>query len=93
MADEDLPPPSRNGDLRLPRSVSMQPDDYYNYMELMSEDGTYDAAVLSPRDRKRIERGRVSSRDAPPPNERANDRNPETLNAGIDRTPSRRGFD
>ena len=42
----------------------MQPDDYYNYMELMSEDGTYDAAVLSPRDRKRIERGRVSSRDA-----------------------------
>ena len=63
MADEDLPPPSRNGDLRLPRSVSMQPDDYYNYMELMSEDGTCDAAVLSPRDR-RIERGRVSSRDA-----------------------------
>ena len=64
MADEDLPPPSRNGDLRLPRSVSMQPDDYYNYMELMSEDGTCDAAILSPRDRTRIERGRVSSRDA-----------------------------
>ncbi len=55
MADEDLPPPSRNGDLRLPRSVSMQPDDYYNYVELMSEDGTCAAVDPSPQGRTRIE--------------------------------------
>lgn len=39
MADEDLGPP-RNGDLRVPRSVSMQPDQYYERVERMSEDGT-----------------------------------------------------
>lgn len=55
MADEDLPPPSRNGDLRLPRSVSMQPDDYYNYVELMSEDGACAVVVPSPREWTRIE--------------------------------------
>jgi hypothetical protein len=82
MADEELPPPSRNGDLRLPRSVSMQKDDYYNYVELMCEDGTCDAAVHAPRDRTCIERTRVSCRDARrrTPDERArDDRNPETL--------------
>ena len=63
MADEELPPPSRNGDLRLPRSVSMQKDDYYNYVELMCEDGTCDAAVHAPRVRTCIERTRVSRRD------------------------------
>ena len=55
----NCPPPSRNGDLRLPRSVSMQKDDYYNYVELMCEDGTCDAAVHAPRDRTCIERTRV----------------------------------
>ena len=52
------------------------------HMELMSEDGTCDAAVLSPRDRAHRARPRLSRRDAPPPNERANDRNPETLETG-----------
>jgi hypothetical protein len=40
MADEDLPPPRRNGDLRVPRSVSQTPDEWYNLVEHMSDRGT-----------------------------------------------------